>query len=236
MLINNYLRTFLLKNFLELFFPQTCINCSGYVEEHHIFICYRCISEIPLTNYSCLCDNPLEISFKGRVDLISGTSLMFYEKGGLVQKLMYELKYNQKPSIASFFGRWLGAEMLESGRFETIDIIIPMPLHKEKRRKRGYNQSEYFGKSLAQTMGKVYRDNLLFRVADTASQTRKNRAERMQASDIEYTINGKANLIDKHVLIVDDIITSGATLQSSTVPLLTVPGIRLSFASIAITP
>ena len=236
MLINKYLRANFIKDSFELFFPETCVNCHRLVEEPNYFICYICISEIPLTHFSFHVNNALENSFKGRVELVSGTSLFYFEKGGLAQQALHEIKYNQKPAIASFFGRWLGDEMVESGRFEGVDLILPLPLYKDKKRQRGYNQSEYFGRELAETLGKDYRDDILFRVTNRDSQTNKNRHQRMQVVENEYRIKDEAYLKQKHVLIVDDIITSGATLQSSSLPLLSVPDIQLSFASIAIAP
>ncbi|MCA0931147.1 hypothetical protein LCM02_01710 [Lutimonas saemankumensis] len=194
------------------------------------------MSEIPLTHHSFYTDNLLEISFKGRVNLFSGTSLMYFEKGGLVQKILFEIKYNQKPLLASFFGRWLGAQMLESRRFESVDLILPLPLHPEKKRQRGYNQSAYFGRALAETMGKEFRNDLLFRNTNAGSQTKKGRTARMYAIENEYSIKDEHFLINRHVLIADDVITSGATLESACTPFWNVQGIRLSFACIAFTP
>ena len=221
---------------MELFFPETCVNCHRIVEESHFFLCYICISEIPLTHFSFQRDNNLETSFRGRVELVSGTSLMYFEKGGMVQRILHEIKYKQKPAMASFFGKWLGAEMLGSKRFESVDLILPLPLHPYRRRQRGYNQSEYFGSAIAETLGKDYRNDILFCVTDSSSQTTKNRDERMRSTENKYLIKDENYLFHKHVLIVDDIITSGATLQSSSEPLISLPGIRISFASIAIAP
>lgn len=236
MLINKYLSHLFVKNLVELFFPECCVNCHRIVEEPKFYLCYLCISEIPLTHYSFYRNNPLEISFKGRVELVSGASLMYFEKGGLVQKMLHEIKYRQKPAIASFFGKWLGAEMLASKRFESVDMILPLPLHKDKKKQRGYNQSEYFGKALAETMGKEYRDDLLLRLAGAESQTNKDRSDRMRTIDNEYMVTDGNFLIKRHVMIVDDIITSGATLQACSAAFLSLPDIRLSFASIAFTP
>ena len=235
MLINNHLMPNILTDLFDLFFPPTCINCSELLQIKDRYLCFACLSELPMTHFSGHAGNELETSFKGRIPIQAATSLLYFQKKGIVQKLIHELKYHHQPKIGSFLGNWLGEEMVASKRFELIDIVVPVPLHRDKERKRGYNQVHSFAKSLAVALEADLQVNLLEKTRNGQTQTLKNREQRMMGEDQEYMLKDSMLLENKHILLVDDTITTGATMKACADPLSDVAGLKLSLASMAFT-
>lgn len=235
MLINNHLVPNILTDLFDLFFPPACINCSELLQIKDKYLCFSCLSELPLTHFSCQAGNELETSFRGRIPVHAATSLFYFQKKGIVQKLIHELKYHHQPKIGSFLGQWLGEEMVASKRFELIDIVVPVPLHRDKERKRGYNQVHSFAKSLAIALKADLKLTLLEKSRSGQTQTLKNREQRMMREEQEYMLKDAMLLENKHVLLVDDTITTGATMKACADPLCHVSGLKLSLASMAFT-
>ena len=173
--------------------------------------------------------------FKGRIEIQAVASLFFFKKKGIVQKLMHALKYRGREEIGIYFGRILGREMGESRRFQSVDLVIPVPLHPRKKRTRGYNQVSGFGRSLAETLGVEYREGILTRMTHGRSQTGKDRLSRNLILMNSFKLNEFNKLRNKHILIVDDIITSGSTLEACARLIQEVPGTRVSLASLSFT-
>lgn len=232
-LINNYLMSNILNDLFDLFFPQECLNCQNVLEIKDRYLCFSCLSEMPLTHFSFMEGNELETSFKGRIPIEAATSLLFFEKKGMVQKLMHELKYRDKPNIGAFLGKWLGREMLASKRFQLIDFVVPVPLHPVRERERGYNQVHLFAKFLAGALQAQLKENLLQKIRNSQTQALKTRQKRIISKEREFILTEAASIKNKHILLVDDTIASGATLQACADRLLSVPGVRLSLASMA---
>lgn len=235
MLINSDLVPQIFRNIFDLFFPESCLNCHQLLEKNGIYLCFSCLSELPLTNFSCQEGNELEKSFHGRIPLNVATSLLFFNNKGIVQKLIHHLKYHQKPEIGCFLGKWLAREMRLSKRFETLDLIVPVPLHPEKESKRGYNQVDLFAETLAKELNIKCQKNCLISLKKSDTQTRKNRWNRMLSKKNDYFIENIELFRNKHILLVDDVITSGATMQACADSLQSVPGISLSLGSMAFT-
>ncbi len=147
---------------------------------------------------------------------------------------MHNLKYRGQKQISAFFGKWLGAELSEIPAYQSIDMVIPVPLHKQKLKKRGFNQVEGFGIEIAKALGVSYHDDILIKVSKTKSQVFKKRFTRFQSEEI-FTLQKKELLIKKHILLVDDIVTTGATLENCALQLLKNTNVKLSLATIAIT-
>ncbi len=225
----------ILADIFDLFFPQECLNCGKLLEIRGEYLCFTCLSQLPLTHFSFQVGNELEISLKGRIPVNAATSLLFFEKKGMVQRLMHELKYHNKPEIGSFLGKWLGEEMVESKRFELIDFVVPVPLHPSRERERGYNQVHLFAKFLAQALQAELKEDLLIKIRNSETQTLKNRQKRFLSKEKEFILNEVGLIKNKHILLVDDTITSGATMQACADLLLSVSGVRLSLASMAFT-
>lgn len=225
----------ILHDFLNIFFPKICLICRREVDEEKNLICIGCLSDLPLTDFSHRSENRLENSFVGRIPIRSATSLVYFHKKGVVQKLIHQLKYHNKQEIGRFFGNWLGEEMLRSQRFEQVDVIIPVPLHPDKQKKRGYNQVTTFAERLAVKLGVDLKSDLLIKTSVSKTQTLKNRKERTMHKENEFRLLESDFLEEKHLLLVDDIITSGSTLEACWAQLRTVKGIRISLASMALT-
>ena len=235
MLINKFFVTNIFANLFDIFFPESCLNCRQQLEIRGKYLCFTCLSELPLTHFSFQEKNELENSFKGRISLEAATSLLYFEKKGVVQKLIHELKYKNKPEIGSFLGKWLAEEMLSGNRFPEIDFVIPVPLHPDKEKQRGYNQVHTFANALAETLNAELKLHVLTKTINNQTQTVKSRQERIVNSEDQYLVSDPTQIKDKHILLVDDTITTGATIQTCVDSLCAVSGLKISLASMAFT-
>ena len=225
----------MLSAVINLFFPKTCHACDAILIDNETDICVRCRHELPLTNYHFERPETMKKIFYGRVHLEAATALFYFHKSGRVQHLLHHLKYKGKEEIGRIFGNWLGAEILESPYFESIDIVIPIPIHSKKLKQRGYNQVALFAQQIAKILNASYVDDVLLKSINTKTQVFQSREARFQSvTDSFYTQN--LNTIDaQHILLVDDIITTGATIEACALVLNPENKIRLSVATIAIT-
>ncbi len=175
--------------------------------------------------------------FYGRFPLEQATALLQFQKRGVTQNILHNLKYKNQQQISGFFGKWLGSELAEISEYKNIDIVIPVPLHKQKLKKRGYNQVEGFGKAIAGALQVPYRDDILLKLSKTKSQVFKERFSRYNPAWKEegvFSLQNKEAIENQHVLLVDDIITTGATLETCAQQLLKATNVKLSLATIAI--
>jgi ComF family protein len=223
------------KDITNLFYPEVCLICDKTLTEHEVHTCLACRIDLPITGFSAKDANEVEISFYGRVALQNATSLFFYNRKGNVQKLIHQLKYKNQQKIGFFLGEWMGADILESNRFKNIDYIVPVPMHPKKLKKRGYNQVTSFGKGLAKKMNIPFVENQLISVSKTKTQTFKSRLERSTRIDEKFQLINDHIFQDKHLLLIDDVITTGATLEACCIPLMQVENIKISIATIAFT-
>ena len=169
-----------LDDLLNLFFPNLCRACGIKLIGEEETICFDCLYHLPKTNYHHFADNPVEQTFWGRINIEAGTSFCFFEKGTTIQHLLHQLKYKGEKEIGLELGKHLGAQLAGSGRFQSVDVIIPVPLHPGKEKKRGYNQSEWIAKGISQTFQRPLKTNILIRKTDTSTHTRKSRFERWE--------------------------------------------------------
>ncbi len=227
----------MLKDFLldiaSLIYPRVCVACSGSLYKHEQHICNRCYITLPKTEYHLQKDNPLQRIFYGRVDITSASSFLFFQKKGMVQKMLHALKYKGKPEVAQLLGKWYAEDLKQSNTSLTYDYIIPVPLHKKGMQKRGYNQSEYFAKGLSEVLGVPVITNVLIKYRFTKTQTNKTRAERAENILQSFSIEHAEMLNNKNVLLVDDVITTGATLEACIIQLQKSTNTKVSVASIA---
>lgn len=226
----------ILRNVFDLFFPEECLSCGTLLEVQGKLLCLFCLSELPLTHYSTQPKNQLEMTFIGRIPLKAATSLLYFERKGTVQKLIHLLKYRGKSDLGVFFGHWLANEMKQSNRFDGIDFVVPVPMHPEKEKERGYNQVLGFASAIAKGLKVELRTDVLIRVQNRKTQTSKNRFDRLKILESDYLIQDACDIDNKHVLLVDDIITSGATIEACGAQLMKPFGVQLSLASMAFTP
>lgn len=225
----------MLSSVLNLFFPNTCHACNAILTDNELDICVSCRHELPLTNYHFDRPETLKKIFYERVQLEAATALFYFHKRGRVQQLLHQLKYKGKEDIGRVFGNWLGAELLESPYFESIDVVIPVPIHLKKLKQRGYNQVALFAQHIAKVLNVSYQEDILLKSTNTKTQVFQSREVRFQSvADSFYTQN-LDTIANTHVLLVDDIITTGATIEACAAVLNPEKKVRLSIASIAIT-
>ncbi len=219
---------------LNLLFPKVCNGCGEILSTGVELLCVECRHRIPLANLHKVHNDFLKNKFYGRFPLQNATALIQFQKRGLTQELMHNLKYRGRKELSSFFGAWLGAELSENPKFREITMVVPVPLHKQKLKKRGYNQVEGFGKELAKSLEAPYRDDILLKISKTTSQVFKNRILRFDSEEV-FSIQKIDEVKSQHILLVDDIITTGATLEKCALQLLKGNDVKISIATIATT-
>lgn len=222
------------EDFFSLFFPQLCSGCGKNLFKNEIVICTDCVYNLPYTNFHVYNDNPVAKQFWGRIPFTTAGAYLHFQKGSRVQNLMHQLKYNNKPDVAFKLGEMYGLQIRDSAAFQSLDAIIPVPLHPAKQKKRGYNQSEYLAQGLGQSL-KVPVNLNLNRKVFTETQTRKSRFVRYENMKDVFVISEKQGLEHKHVLLVDDVVTTGATIEACALELLKIEGLKLSIATLAFT-
>ena len=220
---------------INLFYPESCTICGSNLTKNEQVICVICLHDIPVTNYHLDNDNPVKKVFNGRVEIEHACALLLFKKKGAVQKLIHELKYKGRQDIGIFLGKWLGTELAKTPEYKEVDLVIPVPLHKVKQRERGYNQVEGFGKQIALSLDAPYIDNVLLKTSLSKSQTIKERFARWGSIEETLVMRNPELITYKHILLVDDLITTGATLEACANVLKKAPGIKISIATMAYT-
>lgn len=218
---------------LNVLFPKLCIGCSAKLLNSEKLLCSFCRHSLPIASFHRSGDQAMKNLFYGRIPIHHATALLYFHKKGITQKLMHELKYRNRPQISEMFGKWLGDELVQAPEYLDIEMVIPVPLHKNRLRKRGYNQVDGFGREIAASLKIPFRTDLLLKVTATNSQVFKKRWSRFE-NDAEFIVTEKSAIQNKHILLVDDIVTTGATLEKCATILMEGTNIKLSLATIAI--
>lgn len=224
-----------LTDFLELFYPRLCVGCGKKLYRDERFVCLECLSSLPLTQDHESAGNFVEQHLYGRPYIESATALMLYEKESVPQKLLHEIKYHGAKELARSLGRMLGRD-LRGGRFSSVDMIIPVPLHPNRLKWRGYNQSEWIAMGLSEELDVPVRADFVERVTETSTQTKKNAEERWKNVQGIFSLKKDApvrELRGRHLLVVDDVITTGATLMACAAALASVDDVKISAVSLA---
>jgi len=222
-----------LDDFVSLLYPRLCAGCSTPLVKGEEVLCLNCLADLPRTNYHLYLENPVFQIFIGRVNISLATSFCRFDKGGRLQHLLHQLKYKGNCEVGHKMGNLFGYDLIQCDLFKDIDALIPVPLHPAKEKKRGYNQSAEICKGLSESMNRPLLGGNLVRAFDTATQTQKGRFERWENVSGIFKVKNDVPLRGKHLLLVDDVVTTGATLEACCDPLLKIPDVRVSIATIA---
>ena len=215
----------MVKHLLNLLFPKVCAACKTILMNQEICICTNCRHEIPTTNHHLNTKNEIQSLFYGKLELEFAASLFYFQKHSLVQELIFSLKYRGNQEIGTVVGLWMGERIKNLSVSENFDFIVPVPLHPRKLRKRGYNQVSTFGEALSKSLKKPFEEKLLTRVRYSKSQTKKTLKKRIQIDATAFEVNDDKAFHNKHFLLIDDVLTTGSTIESCAIALLKIPGL-----------
>ncbi|MFY0603826.1 MAG: ComF family protein [Flavobacteriaceae bacterium] len=224
-----------LKDISSLFYPKVCISCKQLLLTNETLICTTCRHDLPIICYKDFKKNNITSIFYGKIPIENANSFLLFQKEGKVKALIHELKYKGNQKVGNFLGDWLGHLLLEKNVFKDVDIIIPVPLHKKKLQKRGYNQLTTFGKKLGEVLKISYEEEILLRPLWTKTQTFQTKAERFSNLEKTFKISNSTKIQNKHILLIDDVITTGATLEACAMELLKTSGVKISILTMAFT-
>jgi ComF family protein len=224
----------LLQDFVGLFFPRVCLACDSLLPYGEPFLCLDCQAHLPQADFHLEKNNPFSEKLRDRVNIDSCAALFLFTKKSKTQHLIHRIKYEDKKEAAFELGRILGQKLMESPHFQALDYIIPVPMHPRKEILRGYNQAKVFAEGLSDTMQIPLETSILIKTKMTDSQTRKTRRERMKNIEDVFAVKTPSVLVGKNILIVDDVMTTGATLEACAQAILEkTSDVKLSFATIA---
>lgn len=223
----------LLNNLLSLFYPRICIGCHNILQENEPHLCLECLLHLPETNYHSFPRNPLIEIFLGRVKVEDVFCFLQYRKGNSVQSILHELKYKGNKELGAYLAKLYAEKLMLEHKFDKIDIILPIPLHPKKLKLRGYNQSEWIAKGLTEATNIPYSTRHLVRNTFTETQTKKSRFNRWENVKDVFMIQNGDELIGKHILICDDVLTTGATTEAAIRKVLEIEGTRVSVLALA---
>lgn len=220
--------------FLELFYPRICLVCGQKLISTEEHICLKCLLHMPRTNYHDEPENPMEKLFYGRIHIERATTLFEFRKGSPYQKILHHLKYKGLKELGEFMGKQLAIELRGSDFIQSVDLICAVPLHPKKERKRGYNQSFHIAKGLSEELRIPVGQHAIRRKVHTSTQTKKSRFERWENVEGIFEVPAPAVFEGKHVLLIDDVVTTGATLEACAHEILNCPKAKVSLATLAI--
>lgn len=221
-----------IDNFLELFFPALCTACGNRLVNNEKFVCFECWSDLPVTNFHESRENKVAQLFWGRVNIEFATSYFSYKKGSRYQQIIHQIKYKGLKELGFEIGKRFGF-VLRNSDLSQIDCIVPVPLHPRKVKRRGFNQSDWIAHGIAEIMEKpVFSDHVIRKVF-TGTQTRKNRFQRWKNVEGIFEIRNPEDFVEKHILLIDDVVTTGSTLEACAHPILNIEKTKVSIATLA---
>ena len=224
----------ILENILQVLFPSACACCGEILVRGEKQICLNCATNLATTHYSSTDDNPAERLLIGGVRIEHATALYFFKRGNTVQHLVHAMKFHGNSELCLLMGRQMGLDLIHSARFDDVDILVPVPLHWFRRFQRGYNQSALLCKGIAQVMPRPVNTTAFVRHRYTKKQSRQKHDAREENTLGAFRVRRPKELEGKHILLVDDVLTTGATLRSCCDALGRVKGIRISIATLTI--
>lgn len=223
----------LVHDFFNLLLPDLCATCGTPLFRNEKVICLKCQYDLPRTRFDSYTDNPVARLFWGRIRIENASSYFRYQKGSRFQSLIHDLKYGDRKDIGRELGRLMGIE-LQGSDFARADIILPVPLHRIKQLRRGYNQCDPISEGLAGSLGIPFQADLLEKPVRSTTQTRKSRYSRWENVDGIFRIKHPEKLCERHILLADDVVTTGSTLEACATAILGIDGTRVSIATLAV--
>lgn len=221
------------KSIINLFFPPVCAGCHSFLVTNENVICTLCRHNLPLTNHHLNPENEAFKKFYGRIPVEHSSTFLYFQKKGIVQELIHNLKYKGQENIGTVLGEWYADELKTLEILQSVDEIIPVPLHKRKLRERGYNQVDNFGKTLSKGLNIPFNPDLLVRNIYSKTQSKKNLLNRSEGIDTIFDVVFSEKDHDKHFLLIDDVMTTGSTLEACSHALLKIPGAKISIVCMA---
>ena len=218
---------------MHLFYPHVCKGCGSDILEDENLLCLHCINTLPHTNFAQHANNPVEKIFWGRLQLTSAMSEFYFAKGTVIQHLVHEFKYKGNKDVGMYLGAMMGSSFVSNSRISNIDALVPLPLYADKEHKRGFNQSAILCNGISEVMNIPVITGNVIRKRFTHTQTKKHRAERWENVQGSFEISNSSQLNGKHILLVDDVVTTGATLEACGREILNINDVRLSVATLA---
>ena len=231
--LNMYMNQWL-NDFSRLLYPNICASCGRDLYHNKNMICWLCMKELPRTGFECHHDNPAAKIFYGRLPLQQVFSWLFFNKGSVTQHLVHQIKYRKNLSLGRYLGELMAESMISSGLYNGIDVLVPLPLNKKKLVKRGFNQAMVICEGMAPVLNIPVEPVAVYRKKYTETQTKKTRIQRLENVEEVFDIKDAHLLENRHALLVDDVITTGATMEACGKALLGISGLNLSLASLAI--
>lgn len=222
------------ESLLHVVFPHVCDGCGSDLLNIESRLCIRCLSSLPETNFEIHPNNPVEKDFWGRLPLINAAAHLYFTKESLVQHLMHQLKYKGNKDLGLQLGRLMGNALKNVSRFNKIDALVPLPLYPSKEKKRGYNQATVLCEGIAEILSVPILNKVITRPQQTETQTKKGRIERWKNMEGKFQLIDPLAIKDKHLLLVDDVVTTGATLEACGNELLNAPNVKLSIATLCV--
>ena len=223
------------KALVNLFFPKLCNGCNSLLLNNEAVICVKCRHDLPYTYHHQIENNEIMSKFYGILPVEHATALLYFHSKGIAQELIHNLKYRKQQEIGTLLGIIYAHELIDSNKIPKVDFIIPTPIHKKRLQERGYNQVTTFCEALSKELQIPIDTEVLFRTKHTKTQTKKSKTKRAELLSNNFKIKIKEDHIGKHYLLVDDVITSGATIEACTKALLEIPDSKVSLLAIAYT-
>ena len=224
----------ILNDLLNLFYPRLCLLCQRSLVEGEEHICLHCSNHLPYTHFTDMETNPVCLLLQGKTSFVAATALLHFTKGGSGQKLIHSLKYHGNKKLGYELGRMAATTYRETGLFDTVDLLLPVPLHPKRMRQRGYNQSEWIAYGIRSATGIAVDTSSLSRIKKPESQPRKQIFERSENVEDIFRVENTDTLKNKHILLVDDVITTGSTMNACAEAMKAISGIRISILGIAV--
>ena len=224
----------LFANLTSLLYPQLCVICKEPLVENENFFCFACSLILPKTNYHLIPENQSIDRLAGKVSLQKASSYFYYNKEGVAQKLIAEIKYKGNQNLGEWIGAYIAKDMISSDFFQDIDYLVPVPLHKSKEKRRGFNQAEKIAGGIAQVTKIPLETGNVFREKSNTSQTKKGLFDRWKNTRNIFQMKNTDLFNEKHILIIDDVLTTGSTIEALAQSLLKSSEIKISILTLAI--